>query len=150
MVFDINNGFCDAWFCAGGRLPVTWYPNDFIKVPMTDMRMRPDPSQGYPGRTYRFYRGEKVFEFGYGLSYTKYAYKFLSVSQRVINFKNSHLIFYEQESAKSISISDIGSGSCEKAKFSAAVGVKNNGKMAGKHRWFFSFKFLPSLTHPLD
>ncbi|XP_073276036.1 probable beta-D-xylosidase 7 [Primulina huaijiensis] len=117
----------------GGRLPVTWYPNDFIKVPMTDMRMRPDPSQGYPGRTYRFYRGEKVFEFGYGLSYTKYAYKFLSVSQRVINFKNTHLISYEQESAKSISISDIGSESCEKAKFSAAVGVKNHGKMAGKH-----------------
>ncbi|PSS17407.1 Beta-D-xylosidase 7 precursor [Actinidia chinensis var. chinensis] len=25
-----------------------------------DMRMRPDPSSGYPGRTYRFYKGEKV------------------------------------------------------------------------------------------
>ncbi|KAJ7965685.1 Glycoside hydrolase [Quillaja saponaria] len=44
----------------GGRLPVTWYPADFIKVPMTDMRMRPDPSSGYPGRTSRFYTGKKV------------------------------------------------------------------------------------------
>jgi hypothetical protein len=39
----------------GGRLPITWYPKDYIKVPMTDMRMRADPSTGYPGRTYRFY-----------------------------------------------------------------------------------------------
>ncbi|KZV30032.1 putative beta-D-xylosidase 7 [Dorcoceras hygrometricum] len=117
----------------GGRLPVTWYPNDFIKVPMTDMRMRADPSHGYPGRTYRFYRGEKVFEFGYGLSYTKYAYKFLSVSQREINFKNSRMISKEQESVKNILISDISSESCEKATFSAAVSVKNYGKMAGKH-----------------
>ncbi|KAL2551538.1 putative beta-D-xylosidase 7 [Forsythia ovata] len=43
----------------GGRLPITWYPKDFIKIPMTDMRLRPDSSSGYPGRTYRFYKGEK-------------------------------------------------------------------------------------------
>ncbi|KAL0368808.1 UNVERIFIED_CONTAM: putative beta-D-xylosidase 7 [Sesamum calycinum] len=30
------------------------------KVPMTDMRMRADPSTGYPGRTYRFYGGTKT------------------------------------------------------------------------------------------
>lgn len=23
---------------AGGKLPLTWYPKDFVKVPMTDMR----------------------------------------------------------------------------------------------------------------
>ncbi|KAG2301097.1 hypothetical protein Bca52824_029748 [Brassica carinata] len=28
------------------------------KVPMTNMNMRPDTSNGYPGRTYRFYTGE--------------------------------------------------------------------------------------------
>ncbi|KAK6115469.1 hypothetical protein DH2020_007738 [Rehmannia glutinosa] len=59
----------------GGKLPVTWYPKDFITVPMTDMRMRPQPSSGYPGRTYRFYKGPKVFEFGYGLSFSTYSYE---------------------------------------------------------------------------
>ncbi|KAG8480854.1 hypothetical protein CXB51_025317 [Gossypium anomalum] len=40
----------------GGKLPMTWYPQDYVaKVPMTNMGMR--PSRGYPGRTYRFYKG---------------------------------------------------------------------------------------------
>ncbi|CAN1250916.1 Probable beta-D-xylosidase 7 [Linum perenne] len=42
----------------GGRLPVTWYPQEFVKVPMTDMRMRPESTSSYPGRTYRFYKGK--------------------------------------------------------------------------------------------
>ncbi|RZC49289.1 hypothetical protein C5167_017721 [Papaver somniferum] len=56
----------------GGRLPITWYPQEFTKIPMTDMRMRANPATGYPGRTYRFYKGRKVFKFGHGLSYSKY------------------------------------------------------------------------------
>ncbi|KAK9930573.1 hypothetical protein M0R45_027608 [Rubus argutus] len=43
----------------GGRLPVTWYTKDYIKIPMTDMRMRPDTKSGYPGRTYRFTQAKK-------------------------------------------------------------------------------------------
>nr|GFA08835.1 probable beta-D-xylosidase 6 [Tanacetum cinerariifolium] len=39
----------------GGMLPVTWYPESFTSVPMTNMNMRSDLSNGYPGRTYRFY-----------------------------------------------------------------------------------------------
>ncbi|PNT63716.1 hypothetical protein BRADI_4g20240v3, partial [Brachypodium distachyon] len=53
-----------------GRLPVTWYPEEFTNVPMTDMRMRADPANGYPGRSYRFYQGKTVYKFGYGLSYS--------------------------------------------------------------------------------
>ncbi|XP_062169004.1 probable beta-D-xylosidase 7 [Alnus glutinosa] len=73
----------------GGRLPVTWYPQDFVKVPMTDMRMRAEPSSGYPGRTYRFYEGEKVFKFGYGLSYSKYVYELPAVTQSMIHLNQS-------------------------------------------------------------
>ncbi|XP_026446960.1 probable beta-D-xylosidase 7 [Papaver somniferum] len=65
----------------GGRLPITWYPQEFTKIPMTDMRMRANPATGYPGRTYRFYKGRKVFKFGHGLSYSKYRYKFAKVDQ---------------------------------------------------------------------
>ncbi|KAJ8530846.1 hypothetical protein K7X08_023727 [Anisodus acutangulus] len=71
----------------GGRLPVTWYPKEFIKVPLIDMNMRPI-QQLYLGRTYRFYKGTKVYEFGYGLSYTKYSYKIASISHDKFHFNN--------------------------------------------------------------
>ncbi|VFQ91405.1 unnamed protein product [Cuscuta campestris] len=61
-----------------GKLPVTWYPQSYVEgVPMTDMRMRPDPMSRYPGRpgrTYRFYKGPTVFDFGHGLSYTNFTH----------------------------------------------------------------------------
>ncbi|KAL2464176.1 Beta-D-xylosidase 1 [Forsythia ovata] len=57
----------------GGNLPMTWYPQDYVsKVSMTSMDMRANPSKGYPGRTYRFYKGPVVFPFGFGLSYTSF------------------------------------------------------------------------------
>ncbi|GJT99494.1 retrotransposon protein, putative, ty1-copia subclass [Tanacetum coccineum] len=46
---------------AGRKLPMTSYPKEFANVEMMDMRMRPCPSSGYPGRTYRFYN-EKTEE----------------------------------------------------------------------------------------
>ncbi|CAN6177986.1 unnamed protein product [Urochloa humidicola] len=60
----------------GGRLPLTWYKNKYIKqIPMTSMELRPVPEHGYPGRTYKFYDGPDVlYPFGYGLSYTKFVY----------------------------------------------------------------------------
>ncbi|KAI3757386.1 hypothetical protein L6452_04923 [Arctium lappa] len=94
----------------GGRLPMTWYPEEFANVPMTDMGMRPDPSSGYPGRTYRFYNGKTVFEFGYGLSYSTHSYKFVS---RIPN---------------KIQLSGIGTDLCEEAKFTVVVGVENHGR----------------------
>ncbi|XP_057784335.1 probable beta-D-xylosidase 6 [Salvia miltiorrhiza] len=62
----------------GGRLTMTWYPESFTRVPMNDMNMRADPSRNYPGRTYRFYTGDRVYGFGYGLSYTSFTYKLTS------------------------------------------------------------------------
>ena len=57
----------------GGRLPITFYPASYVDaVSMFDMRMRPSPTN--PGRTYKFYTGQAVYEFGYGLSYTTFAY----------------------------------------------------------------------------
>ncbi|CAO2038843.1 unnamed protein product [Urochloa humidicola] len=54
-----------------GKLPVTWYPEEYTKIPMTDMRMR--AAGGYPGRSYRFYNGKTVYKFGFGLSYSKFS-----------------------------------------------------------------------------
>ncbi|RFU30389.1 hypothetical protein B7463_g5947, partial [Scytalidium lignicola] len=60
-----------------GRLPVTQYPGDYVnQVPMTNMSLRPYESTNYsesnPGRTYKWYTGTPVFEFGYGLHYTNF------------------------------------------------------------------------------
>lgn len=56
-----------------GRLPLTQYPANYIaSVSMTDMSLRPDSGTQTPGRTYRWYDGEAVFSFGYGLHYTTF------------------------------------------------------------------------------
>ena len=121
-------------FHIGGRLPVTWYPKDFVNVPMTDMRMRPDPVTGYPGRTYRFYNGRKVFDFGYGLSYSNFSYEFISVTQSSfwLNELLTKKALKNSGSVRHISVSKMGTKLCDEAKFSAIVGVKNEGERESK------------------
>lgn len=63
---------------------MTWYPESFTRVPMTNMNMRPDNSTGYPGRSYRFYTEEPVFAFGHGLSYTSFKYVIKSAPSMVL------------------------------------------------------------------
>lgn len=60
----------------GGKLPVSWYPEAYTKISMTNMQMRPDSPSSYPGRTFRFYTGETIYSFGYGLSYSKFQHSF--------------------------------------------------------------------------
>ncbi|XP_057442573.1 probable beta-D-xylosidase 7 [Lotus japonicus] len=120
----------------GGRLPITWYPKDFIRVPMTDMRMRADPASGYPGRTYRFYTGPKVYEFGYGLSYSKYSYEFVSVTQNNLHINQSSTHLTVDENSETIRyklVSELGEETCQSMSVSVTLGVKNDGSMAGKH-----------------
>jgi hypothetical protein len=108
---------------------VTWYPRDYVKVPMTDMRMRAEASSGYPGRTYRFYEGEKVFEFGYGLSYSNYVYELPAVTQSMIHLNQSSAT----ETAENRLVSELDKDLCERKKISVNIHVKNEGEMAGKH-----------------
>ena len=68
-LFDIVQGVV----APAGRLPVTQYPSKYItQIPMTDMSLRPNATSGSPGRTYQWYTGEAVFEFGSGLHYTNF------------------------------------------------------------------------------
>ncbi|CAK5281389.1 unnamed protein product [Mycena citricolor] len=69
-IFDIISGKV----APAGRLPVTQYPAAFInQVPITDMNLRPNKTSGNPGRTYQWYTGSSVVEFGFGLHYTTFS-----------------------------------------------------------------------------
>jgi beta-glucosidase len=59
-----------------GRLPVTFYAGVDQLPPFDDYRME--------GRTYRFFGGRPLWRFGYGLSYTRFEYKGLSLSAEKI------------------------------------------------------------------
>ncbi|KAJ7980341.1 Beta-D-xylosidase [Quillaja saponaria] len=116
----------------GGKLPNTWYPQHFVtKVPMTNMDMRANPARGYPGRTYRFYKGPVVYPFGHGLSYTTYRHKLAKAPNtvsvplaRVTALTNSTLL------TKGIRVSHT---KCDALTIELQVDVKNEGTMDGTH-----------------
>lgn len=117
---------------------MTWYPESFTKVPMNDMHMRADPSRGYPGRTYRFYAGEVVYRFGYGLSYSSYSYKFLSVPEKISVPSSSTEAYIRKEPPYSrkdgleyLHIDEI--SSCKALRFYVQISVFNGGNMDGSH-----------------
>lgn len=62
-------------FNPSGRLPVTFYRDDADLPPFTDYAM--------DGRTYRYFRGEPLYPFGHGLSYTSFAYDSLTLPGRI-------------------------------------------------------------------
>jgi beta-glucosidase len=82
-------------FSPGGRLPLTFYKSVDQLPAFDDYKMK--------GRTYRYFTGEPLYPFGYGLSYT--------------NFEYSNLHFEKD----SLGAND---------NLTAGVDVKNTGKMA--------------------
>jgi len=80
----------------GGRLPVTFYRSVDDLPPFEDYAMA--------GRTYRYFDGEVLYPFGYGLSYTSFSQDNLKISQ------------YQLQPAESLTVS------CE---------VTNTGAMTG-------------------
>jgi beta-glucosidase len=60
----------------GGRLPVTFYKSVDQLPPFEDYRMQ--------GRTYRYFKGDPLYPFGFGLSYTRFKYDNLQLSAKSV------------------------------------------------------------------
>ncbi|HET8638198.1 MAG TPA: glycoside hydrolase family 3 C-terminal domain-containing protein [Acidobacteriaceae bacterium] len=60
-----------------GRLPVTFYKSLKQVPPFEDYSMK--------GRTYRYFHGDPLYPFGFGLSYTRFAYSNLKLSTASVN-----------------------------------------------------------------
>jgi beta-glucosidase len=94
----------------GGRLPVTFY-KDVSQLPNFE-------NYSMEGRTYRYFKGEPLFPFGYGLSYSKFSYSGLTLPE-----------------------SDVAAGD----PVSAEVTVTNSGSVAGDEvaELYLSFPSVP-------
>jgi len=69
-----------------GRLPVTFYSSTNELPNFEDYNMRAGN-----GFTYRYYNGNAMYPFGYGMSYTKFKYSDLAINKKVFN--NSEEVF---------------------------------------------------------
>lgn len=75
---DAGTAIADVLFGdynPSGRLPLTFYKSDKDLPDFNDYNMQ--------GRTYRYFKGEPLYAFGHGLSYTKYAYSNLSLPSSI-------------------------------------------------------------------
>jgi beta-glucosidase len=63
-------------FSPSGKLPVTFYRSVDQLPPFEDYDMK--------GRTYRYFTGEPLYPFGYGLSYTKFAFSNLTFDKNAL------------------------------------------------------------------
>jgi beta-glucosidase len=67
-----------------GRLPVTFYKSVSDLPAFDDYRMA--------GRTYRFFKGTSLYPFGYGLSYTTFAYENLRTNRATIGPRDTVVV----------------------------------------------------------
>ena len=118
-----GQGLADVLFGTynpAGRLTQTWYHADYVnQISMFSMGMRPNVTDNSPGRGYRFFTGDTVFQFGQGLSYTTFLYSWIEAThiprETIIADTQTYGIYPSRAPVRGV----------------ASVLVTNNGTMAG-------------------
>jgi beta-glucosidase len=64
-------------YSPAGRLPVTFYRSASQLPAFNDYKM--------DGRTYRYFKGDALYPFGYGLSYTRFRYSPVRLSSKAVD-----------------------------------------------------------------
>ena len=102
---------------VAGRLPITQYPANYTgEVSIFDPSLRANTS--FPGRTYRWYSGDPVLPFGYGLHYTNFTFSWESKPSTVYNIRSlvrgaahSDYVDISQFATLSVTVENIGGAS---------------------------------------
>ncbi|KAK2998632.1 hypothetical protein RJ639_023965 [Escallonia herrerae] len=120
-----------GYYNPGGRLPFTWYPQEYVdQVDMTDMNMRANSTRDYPGRTYRFYSGNSLYQFCHGMSYTGFT-KTLKFAPSTVFVRSS--ASFHISSVNSTQSVDISTVDCPRLRMHVIVELTNNGSTVGSH-----------------
>jgi beta-glucosidase len=77
-----------------GRLPITFYKSVNQIPGFNDYSMQ--------NRTYRYFRGEPLYPFGYGLSYTKFEYKNMDIDKSTLSPGDSAIVSIDLSNAGSM------------------------------------------------
>ncbi|KAK2989424.1 hypothetical protein RJ640_017679 [Escallonia rubra] len=120
-----------GYYNPGGRLPFTWYPQEYVdQVDMTDMNMRANSARNYPGRTYRFYSGNALYQFGHGMSYTQFT-KTLTFAPSTVYVRS--IGFSHVSSPNSTQSVDISTVDCPSLRMHVILELTNSGSSIGSH-----------------
>jgi len=80
-------------FNPGGRLPVTIYRSESDLPPFEEYNM--------DNRTYRYFSGDPLYAFGFGLSYTRFTYRDLEISPQIVQAGETLSVQVEVENSGS-------------------------------------------------